>query len=59
MSKPKKMITKKHLTLRQFYAGMAMNGWLVHLVHLVDAKPEDIADFAFTLADAMIEREKK
>ena len=56
MNKPQKAVVSKPLTLRQLYAGLAMNGWLVHYK---DAEPEDIADFAFRLADAMIEREKK
>jgi len=39
------------MTMRQWYAGLAMNGWMAHYK---DAEPADIATFAFGIADALI-----
>ena len=60
------------MTLRQWYAGMAMQGFLGHPTWWVDGEGEDIApladpgseceavaQFAFKMADAMLARERE
>jgi hypothetical protein len=48
------------MSMRDFFAGLAMNGILANSEEFGEEAPlEDVADFAFQMANAMLERREK
>jgi len=48
------------MSMRDYFAGQALNGMLANSEEFGDAvPPEDVADFAYNIANSMLERREK